>query len=228
MDKSICVRLSINGTLFMIYIITLIVYSWIDYDRNDRSKLALISATAVVVNDIYVYLMYNARIIERVSVLALLIFCSRFFIMLGGEDYWVYGYLVIFIWLECLISLGIVERRLPYNTDMDINKVDSAALIKKTKFTDLARVPEFIFVLIAVSLVISIVIADSLKPQGVRLGDIDLNDDEDAIGYGAATGLSILIVISFFFVVAWIRAFKRKLDNTTGDTYLYLFSRKVD
>lgn len=47
----------------MLYIIILVVYAWIDYDRNDRSKLALISATAVAVNDIYVYLMYNARII---------------------------------------------------------------------------------------------------------------------------------------------------------------------
>lgn len=82
--------------------------------------------------------------------------------------------------------------------------------------------------MITISLVVSIVIADSLKPEGVKLGAITFNDGEDSIEYSAATGLSILIVVSFFFIVAWIRAFKRKLDNTAGDTFVYLFSRKVD
>lgn len=84
MDKSLGVRIAINGTMVMLYVIILLVYSWLDYDRNDRSKLAFVCSIAVFVNDIYVYIMYNARIIKRVSILALILFCSRFFIMLGG------------------------------------------------------------------------------------------------------------------------------------------------
>ena len=44
-------------------------------------------------------------------------FCSRIFILAGGADYWVYGYLLIYIWLECIIALGIVRKRLPLNSE---------------------------------------------------------------------------------------------------------------
>ena len=111
----------INGGLLVIYAAVLFVYSYMVYDLDDKSKLGVVSSIAVVINDIFMYIMYNARIINRISLLALMIFCSRLFIMLGGSDYWLYGYLVIYVWLQCIIALGIVEKRLPYNTELDIN-----------------------------------------------------------------------------------------------------------
>jgi len=121
MDNSNGVKLMINGGLLVIYAAVLFVYSYMVYDLDDKSKLGVVSSIAVVINDIFMYIMYNARIINRISLLALMIFCSRLFIMLGGSDYWLYGYLVIYVWLQCIIALGIVEKRLPYNTELDIN-----------------------------------------------------------------------------------------------------------
>ena len=46
--------------------------------------------------------------------------------------------------------------------------------------------------------------------------------------YGTATGISILIVVSFLFLMAWLRAFKRKVDSIAGETYMYVFSMKID
>ena len=226
MDNSRCVKLMINGSLFAAYVIVLFVYSYLVWDLDDKSKLGIVSSVAVAINDIYMYMMYNARIINRISLLALIIFCSRLFIMLGGSDYWLYGYLVIYVWLECIIALGIVEKRLPYNTEKNIaSDASNALMIKKTKFLDLARVPEFIFCLITISLVVSIIIATSFEPRGVYLKDLPWGD---GIEYGAVTALAILIVVSFLFVWAWIRAFKRKIDATVSETYVYLCSRKVD
>jgi len=62
--------------------------------------------------------MFNARIIERISFLSLITFSSRLCILLGGSHYWVYGYLVIFVWLQCIIALGIVEKRLPFSREV--------------------------------------------------------------------------------------------------------------
>ena len=121
MDNSTAVKLMINGGLLLIYVGVLFLYSWLVYDLDDGSKLGVVSSIAVAINDIYLYMMYNARIINRISLLSLIIFCSRLFIMLGGSDYWLYGYLVIYVWLECIIALGIVEKRLPYNTELNIN-----------------------------------------------------------------------------------------------------------
>ena len=157
--------------------------------------------------------------------LALIVFSSRCFILLGGSDYWIYGYLVIYIWLECIIALGIVQRRLPYSHEMNINDVDNPLVLKKTKYVDLAKIPEFIFVLITISLVVTIVIATAFEPKGVYLADLNVGD---GISYTTACGLAILFVFSFLFIWCWIRSFKRKLDNTVSNTYMYFCSKKVD
>ena len=74
----------------------------------------------------------------------------------------------------------------------------------------MARVPECIFILITVSIVVSIAVAESMEPKGVYLSPIELGDD--SLTYWAATALAILIVVTVLFVVAWMRAFKRRLD----------------
>ena len=63
MDNSACVRYGINGGLLLFYAIVLFVYAYLVYDLDDGSKLGIVSVIAVVVNDIYVFLMYNARIV---------------------------------------------------------------------------------------------------------------------------------------------------------------------
>lgn len=75
---------------------------------------------------------------------------------------------------------------------------------------DLARVPEFIFILITVSIICSIAIAESISPTGVYLAPLILGDV--AVSYWAATMFSILIVVTVLFVSAWMRAFKRRID----------------
>ena len=121
MGNSDVFNVLINGGLFVMYTSVLFAYSYLVFDKDNGSKLGLYCSIAVAINDIYIYMMYNARIINRISLLSLIIFSSRLFIMLGGSDYWLYGYLVIYVWLECIIALGIVEKRLPFDNEMNIN-----------------------------------------------------------------------------------------------------------
>ena len=202
-------KIATHLVLFILYFGILGIYSYIVYDFDAGSKLGIVSSTAVVINDLYVYLMYNARIINRIAILSLIMFASRLFIMLGGADYWVYGYLVIYIWLQLIIALGIVRQRLPFNNQIDLRDQQSLN-VKKTKFLDLARVPEFIFLIITVSIICSIAIAESVNPKGVYLKPIELGGIE--LTYWSATFLSILIVVTILFIVAWMRAFKRRID----------------
>jgi len=80
--------------------------------------------------------------------------------------------------------------------------------------------------LIVVSICASIAVAESVNPKGVYLDPIDLGGEK--VSYWQATMFCILLVISFLFVVAWVRAFKRRIDQTVDKTYLYLCARKVD
>ena len=224
MEQSPMISRIVNIGLLVLYLGILAVYSYIDYDFNNGSKLGLVSSIAVIINDIYVYLMYNSRIISRISLLALIMFCSRFFILIGGADYWLYGYLIIYVWLECVIALGIVKKRFPLNSEL-LTMSENAMAAKKTKFLDLAHVPEFIFMVITVGLVCSIVVATAVEPKGVFLKDLPISS---GIEYQSAVGLAILVVLSFLFAMSWIRAFKRKVSRTVGDTYVFLCAKRVD
>lgn len=224
MEQSPMITKIVNISLLVLYFGILAVYSYIDYDYNHGSKLGLVSSIAVVINDLYVYLMYNSRIISRISVLALIMFCSRIFILIGGADYWVYGYLFIYVWLECIIALGIVKKRLPLNSEL-LTLSENAMAEKRTKFLDLAHVPEFIFMVITIGLVCSIVVATAVEPKGVFLKDLPISS---GIEYQAAVGLAILVVVSFLFAMSWIRAFKRKVSRTVGETYVFLCAKRID
>ena len=195
------------------------------YELDQGSKLGVVFLFVIVINDFNLYVMYNARTIERISVISMIIFCSRLFILLGGSDYWVYGYLTTYIWLACIIVLGIVEKHLPFNTEIDINSVDSPLLIKKMKTMDLARVPEFILLFITICFVGTIVFISNIDPKGVDFKALSIGT---GISYIGATGVAILCVITFLCISCWVRAFKRKIDNTASDTYIFLLSRKVD
>ena len=121
--------------------------------------------------------------------------------------------------------LGIVRKRLPFADQIDHDTRERNSL-KKTKFLDLARVPEFIFIIITVSIFCSIAVAESVNPQGVNLAPLELGIV--SLTYWSAAFLSVLVVVTVLCVVAWMRAFKRRIDQTISQTFIYLCSRKLD
>lgn len=121
--------------------------------------------------------------------------------------------------------LGIVRKRLPFADQIDHDTRERNSL-KKTKFLDLARVPEFIFIIITVSIICSIAVAESVNPQGVNLAPLELGIV--SLTYWSAAFLSVLVVVTVLCVVAWMRAFKRRIDQTISQTFIYLCSRKLD
>ena len=121
--------------------------------------------------------------------------------------------------------LGIVRKRLPFADQIDHDTRERNSL-KKTKFLDLARVPEFIFIIITVSIICSIAVAESVNPLGVNLAPLELGIV--SLTYWSAAFLSVLVVVTVLCVVAWMRAFKRRIDQTISQTFIYLCSRKLD
>jgi hypothetical protein len=227
MDRSIAIRYVVNACLLGVHAGCLAVYSYLVFYYDNNSKLGIIVSLAVFVNDMYFYLMFNARIITKISLLTLMIFCSRLFIFMGGKDYWVYGYLAMYIWTECMIALNIVRKRLPFNTEVDVNSTsDLPFSIKKVNFVDLARMPEFLFILITLSVVVTVIVVTLYDYDGVGLADMPIGVDGITVQYALAG--SVLIVISFLFVWCWLRAFKRKIDVTMGYTFVYLCDKKID
>ena len=98
----------------MLYFALLFVYGFLEYHFEEKSKLGVMAAATVFACDIFVAFIFQARIMERVSVLCLFIFASRFLIFLGGELYWIYGYLLMYLIIGFILSMKIATRMFPF------------------------------------------------------------------------------------------------------------------
>jgi len=108
------------------------------------------AAATVFACDIFVAFIFQARVLERVSVLCLFIFGSRFLVFLGGEQYWIYGYLAMYLIIGFILSLKIASKMFPFQ---ETATVDFKTLKPKEKlYIDVSRKPEFILLIMTICL----------------------------------------------------------------------------
>lgn len=232
MDNSLDLKYLINGIFLFLYLGSLTLYAIMVHHKGEGSNMGILCAILVVINDGYMYLMYNARIIKRISLLALITFGSRFFLIVGEEKYWIFGNLAVYVCLECIITLGIVQRRLPYSGEVDTNKASNVDPLKAGKkgnqTLDLARVPEFVFLVLTVVMAMTTEITRSMEIKGSKLTDLPLGDVREGLAPDSAMLIAILFVMTFLCFWTWLRAFNRKLEGTNNNVYVFLWDRRVD
>ena len=85
----------------------LVLYAVLVYVLEDRSKLGIMAAVAVFACDVFVALIYQARALDHTSLLVLFIFVSRVLVFFGGEFYWIYGYLIMYMIIGGFLSYKI-------------------------------------------------------------------------------------------------------------------------
>lgn len=97
----------VNFVILILYFALSLAYAWIDYNFNERSKLGLVSAMTILLIDLFIVLMFRSKIIVRVTFLSVLLFAARFFVCFGGANYWIYGYMIIYIWKGIVLTKAI-------------------------------------------------------------------------------------------------------------------------
>lgn len=112
---------------------------------------------------------------QTATVLCFTAILNRFFLFIFGGEYWIYGYMVIYIFYGVVLTLAIGTKRFPFkDTLMEVQSKD-----KKTKknYTDLAEVPEFVLILVTVIMIILFVIMAAVRPIGVPLGALRIGNN---------------------------------------------------
>lgn len=73
----------------------------------EESKLGFVTMVAILVTDIILYLIYNSRIVETATPLALTLFLNRLLLFVFGGDWWIYGYMVLYMFYATTLSVVI-------------------------------------------------------------------------------------------------------------------------
>lgn len=68
---------------------------------------------AVVITDFILYLIYNSKIIVSSTMLSVTVIFNRLFLFVFGGEYWIYGYMILYIYYGILLVNEISKRRFP-------------------------------------------------------------------------------------------------------------------
>jgi hypothetical protein len=151
-------------SLFMwgVAIAIIIVYGFVIYWLIDGSRLGFVTMFAVFTTDVILYLLYNAKIVQSSTLLSVTAILNRFFLFIFGGDYWIYGYMILYIYYGCILAYVIGERRFPFeNAYAEIN-LDNIARRQHT--IDLTKIPEFVLAFITSILIILFIVMVAVKP----------------------------------------------------------------
>lgn len=102
-------------------------------ERYFNSSLGFNTMIALLTTDVLLYFIVNADIVQTSTPLALTLFVNRFFLVIFGPNYWVFGYICIYIFYGILLSFIICERRFPLEDEVakTFNMDNFAKEIKK-------------------------------------------------------------------------------------------------
>lgn len=125
---------------------------------------------AIIVSDIILYLLFLSR--NENSPAFLLISCifNRFFLFIFGGDYWIYGYMILYFYYGFFFSVIIARKRFPFENAYA--KINLDTIAKKSFYTDISKIPEFLFGFVHLVLVVLFAVMTITKPNNVPLLDL--------------------------------------------------------
>ena len=179
---------------------------------------------AVILTDIILYLIYNSRIVETSTPLALTLLLNRLLLFVFGGDWWIYGYMVLFMFYAVVLSIVIARKRFPFESAFDEMNLDNISDNKRS--VDVIKVPEFLLGVITAIYSALFTVLYVIEPEGIPLKYLDIDNWE--YPYYICGVFCLLLVTSFFFAMAVYRLFYRKRKRIEPKVHFYVKSRKFD
>jgi hypothetical protein len=117
----------------------LVVYSYVLKKQFPlKGDLGFITMIALLTTDVLVFLIANANIVKTATPLCFTLFLNRFLLIIYGGDYWMYGYICIYLFYGILLTTLIAKKRFPFADDLSQFDIDQFYLDQKSKKLDVS------------------------------------------------------------------------------------------
>ena len=114
-NSSRCGKNTSNIMMLVLYLGSFFGYSFSDWYFDD-SKLAFVTSITILCCDCYLWLLFKASFVKRLSVITSIAALSRVLIFAGGKDFWIYGYMIYYMVFAAVLINYIAKKRFPYAT----------------------------------------------------------------------------------------------------------------
>ena len=111
----------------------LIALSLILYFLDDRSKLGIITSISVVLMDLFSFLIYQSNMVDAPIIVVTLLIVNRVMMVSLGQNYFIYGYMMLYIMYSTAFVFQIARNRFPYEGDVVLKAATISNFVKEAK-----------------------------------------------------------------------------------------------
>jgi hypothetical protein len=97
----------------MLFLNALIIYL-----SDDKSKMGVIIAISVAVMDIFTFILYHSDMVSTPVTVVFLIILNRTLMIILGERYWIYGFMILYLVYAVSFVYMIAKNRFPFEDDV--------------------------------------------------------------------------------------------------------------
>jgi hypothetical protein len=111
---SINAQRMITISLWIASIGILVIYSYVIFWKMEESKLGFVTMISVIITDIFVYLIWNSNVVESTTIISGATILNRLLLYVFGGNYWIYGYMLLYLIYVAILSVMITKKRFPF------------------------------------------------------------------------------------------------------------------
>lgn len=115
--RSVLFRNCVWAGLLAFSLLILAAYSYVSYKDNE-SKLGLITSVSVTLMDLFNFLLFQTGLIETPMGIIFMLILNRVLMVVFGEGFWIYGYMVLYVLYAVVFYWLIAKARFPFEGDV--------------------------------------------------------------------------------------------------------------
>jgi hypothetical protein len=111
----------------------LIALSVILYLKDEKSKLGIITSISVVMMDTFAFLIYQSDMVDSPIIVVILLIINRIMMVSLGQNYFIYGYILLYLMYSTAFVFQIARNRFPFEGDVVMQAATISNFLKSVR-----------------------------------------------------------------------------------------------
>lgn len=114
-------RHGIKAAIFVLSLVFLVIYAVL-FMMKVGNNMGIITSVSVLLMDAFAFLLYRTKMVSSPAAIALLCVVNRALLIIFGDGYWVYGYMILYILYATAFAFLIAKKYYPLEGEIIINR----------------------------------------------------------------------------------------------------------
>ena len=129
-EMSSCGKWTMKIVIAVLALVILAVYAFVLYLIDNKSKMGIIIAISVTIMDLFIGLLWLSGMVHSTPGICSLLIMNRILMIICGDNYWLYGYMLLFLVYSAVFVWNWTKRLFPLERDI---------IVKQASFKDLMK-----------------------------------------------------------------------------------------